>query len=179
MNYEEFIEYLERTPYVGNQEQCGTGKDYWNADLWTLEVARCLYWGKYYSIPEEFKDNKNCDPNRIKKDAQVKLSLKKSLEKIKDKANVLLIGEVGRGLDILVSNMVKKWDMIYCWDQVDYTESLSVFDNIFFIHKSSSAMIHPVMKEKHIFIMNHSIHQPSMFLNNNLVHSIIDGEILW
>ena len=60
MNYEEFIEYLERTPYVGNQEQCGTGKDY------------------------------NCDPNRIKKDAQVKLSLKKSLEKIKDKANVLL-----------------------------------------------------------------------------------------
>ncbi len=182
MTYKEFLKHVEDHPFKGNQEQCGTGNNYWNADYWTIEVARCLSF-KDYILPERFKGNRFADPNRIKRDADIKISCRSILDNIKDSADVLLIAEVGRGLDILTANMVKKWDKIYCWDHVDYSNYLTIFDNIEFIHKPSSIMMDRIMmdeiKEKHIFIMNHSLYPPANFWNDNNVHSISDGGLLW
>ena len=119
MTYKEFLKYVKENPFEGNQEQCGTGSNYWNADYWTIEVARCLSIEEYI-LPERFQGNKFADPNRIKHDADIKLSLLKILDEIKDSTDCLLICEVGRGLDILIANMVKKWK-IYCFDPVSYT----------------------------------------------------------
>jgi len=180
MNYEQFINYLKKSPFEGHQEQCGTGINYWNADYWTIEVASFLLYGDDYKIPEKFIDNRNCDPNRIKKDGGEKLAQKKILEEIKNEADVLLIGEVGRGLDILIANQVKKWEKIYCWDHVNYSKYLHIFDsNIEFLHKPSSLMINYPIQEKHIFIINHSLYSPDKFNSETNVHSIKNGELLW
>lgn len=170
-----FLNYLEKNPFEGNQEQCGGGESYWNADMWTIEVTRCLLLGDDYTIPEKLKGNRFADPNRIKKDVEIKISEKKILEQIKDSTDVLLIGEVGRGLDILIANSVKEWDKIYCWDQVDYSEQLQIFDNVEFVKKPTS-IFNPI-QEKHIFIINHTINKIDKF--KVAIHGIINGELIW
>lgn len=182
MKYIDYVNYLEENPFIGNQEQCGKGKDYWNADYWTIEVARYLHLGKDYHIPDKFKNNIHCDINRIRKDANIKLSLKSILEEQKNEASVLLIGEVGRGLDILISNSVKKWDKIFCYDQVDYSEYLKIFDNVEFIQKTTHVydptFIDIQSSFKYIFIINHSIHiKFDKF--HGAIHGIINGRMSW
>lgn len=175
----DFVYYLEANPYEGNQEQCGTGKDYWNADMWTLEVARCLLHGDDYVLPMKYKHNKFADPNRIKHDANVKRKLKNLLQEIKDSADVLLIGEVGRGLDILVANTVKKWKTIICYDQVNYQEYLRIFDNVHFIQGTTATFEPAWIAENHIFIINHSIYKKFDRFKAVSEHGIIDGEMVW
>ena len=43
---QKFLKYTVENPYEGNQEQCGVGKDYWNSDYWTMEVAAYLFLGR-------------------------------------------------------------------------------------------------------------------------------------
>lgn len=166
---QEFLKYITDNPFLGKQEECGTGKNYWNADMWTLEVAACLFLGK------EYKNNNK----RIFADAKIKGLLSDILTEIKDDADSLLVCEVGRGLDILVANMVKKWKKIYCYDHVNYKNYLK-FENIQFHHQSTYSFNPDVISEKSIMIMNHSIYRKlDKFRTNNIIHAIVDGELKW
>lgn len=176
----EFLRYLEKNPFIGNQESCGIGIHYWNADYWTIEVTRYLIERDKYTIHSKFKGNRFADPNRIRKDGNIKLSVKNILQKIKDSADCLLVCEVGRGLDIVVSNQVKKWKKIYCYDHVNYKEYLKIFNNVEFIHTSTSVFNPEIIKEKCIMIMNHSLYRDlDRFKNDNIIHAIVDGEQKW
>lgn len=174
----EFVSYLESNPFEGNQEQCGQGKDYWNADMWTMEVARCLLYGDDYTLPLKYKHNKFADPNRIKHDAEIKRKLKNLLQDIEG-IDVLLIGEVGRGLDILMANQVKEWKQIICYDQVNYKDYLDIFDNVHFIQGTTATFEPAWIPEKHIFIINHSIYRNFDRFKAVSEHGIIDGEMAW
>lgn len=177
MEYDRFIKYVESNPFVGNQEACGTGENYWNADYWTLEVAKCLMSGDSYSSEEKYNNNRNYDVNRIRKDAKIKLSVKEKLDKVKDEADHLLICEVGRGLDIIIANSVKKWKKIYCYDHVDYSPYLKIFDNVEFFKMSTSSFNPEVIKEKCIMVINHSIcTNMDRFKIDNILYRIVDGE---
>lgn len=176
----EFIEYLKKNPFKGNQEACGKGIHYWNADMWTIEVATCLLDVDNYTLPEKFKGNRFADPNRIKKDAKIKISVKNILQNIKDSADCFLVCEVGRGLDIVIANQVKKWRKIYAYDHVNYKEYLKIFNNVEFIHTSTSVFNPEIIKEKCIMIMNHSLYRDlDRFKNDNIIHAIVDGEQKW
>ena len=175
-----FIEYLESNPFIGNQESCGRGKDYWNADMWTIQVSKCLYYGYEYTVPDKFKDNCNADLNRIKSDANIKLNVMNILQDIKDSADCLLICESGRLLDGVIANQVKEWKKVYCYDHVNYEKYLNIFDNIEFIHTSTNTFDPKIIKEKCIMIMNHSLcRNLDKFKINNIIHAIVDGEVKW
>lgn len=175
----EFVHYLEANPFEGNQESCGSGLHYWTADMWTMEVARCLLYGDDYQIPMIHKHNKNADINRIRHDANVKLKLKNLVQEIKDDVDVLLIGEVGRGLDVLIANQVKEWKTIICYDQVNYKDYLDIFDNVHFIQGTTANFEPAWIGEKHIFIINHSIYKNFDRFKAVAEHGIIDGEMAW
>lgn len=177
MTYKEFLKHVKENPFIGNQEQCGTGNNYWNADYWTMEVARCLAYDDYI-LPTKFHGNKFADPNRIKKDAAIKKTIKTVLNNIKDSADCLLVCEVGRGLDIIVANMVKEWKTIYCYDHVDYKTHLNIFKNVNFIQKGTGVYEPELITDKYIVIMNHSIYPYDKFKKNS-VHGIINGEKIW
>jgi hypothetical protein len=181
MDYKQFLNYLEKNPFKGNQESCGAGVHYWNADYWTVEVTRCLIEGDKYTVPDKFKGNRNADSNRIKSDANIKLNILNILQDIKDSADSLLICEIGRGLDVLIANQVKKWKTIYCYDQVNYEKYLTnVFNNISFVRKSTGAFFPETISDECIVIMNHSICSYEKFKKNmNSVHGIIDGVLKW
>ena len=177
-----FIEYLESNPFVGHQEQCGRDKDYWNADMWTVQVSKCLYYGDKYSTPENFKDNRNYSVNEIRSNADMKLSMKKILEDIKDSADCILVCESGRLLDGIMANMVKSWKKIYCYDHVDYRKYYpkDIFDNIDFVVKNTGVFSPESISDKCIVLMNHSIHPYDKFKKyTNSVHGIINGELKW
>lgn len=177
MTYKEFLKHVKENPFIGNQEQCGTGNNYWNADYWTIEVARCLSSDEYI-LPVRFKGNKFADPNRIKKDADIKRAIKTVLESIKDSADCLLVCEVGRGLDILVANTVKEWKTVYCYDHVNYERYLKrVFNNISFLQKGTGVYMTDLIEDECIVIMNHSIYSYEKFMNTT--HGIINGELKW
>ena len=100
------------------QEARGEGKDYWCADYWTLEVAKCLYIGneRYMNdpLPRRLEGNKGFSRNEIMAAADVKRSVIKFLDAYG--GDSLLVCEVGRGLDILVAIILKQWEKIYCYD---------------------------------------------------------------
>ena len=103
MNIEEvkkFYEHLKgnQLPEEVNQEAQGFGSKKYTADMWTLDVCKCLL-------------NMDCKDYHYKP----KLRMFETLKKIKDDADTICIGEVGRGLDILIANMLKKWKVI-CYD---------------------------------------------------------------
>jgi hypothetical protein len=173
----DFLTYLKSTPYEGHQEQCGRGLNYWNADYWTIEVTRCLLFGNDYVLSNKFENNKNADPNRIKKDSNIKLLMKKNLETVNNDSDFLLICEVGRGLDVLIANNVKKWKKIYCYDHVDYGSHLSIFDNVEFFHEGTNVFNPDKIPNDLIMIVNHSLYKP--YKNKNIIHAIIDGELKW
>jgi hypothetical protein len=176
----DFLHYISNTPFDGNQESCGVGDNYWNADMWTIEVAKCLYFGSSYSMSSFFKNNGNYNIKEIIKDANIKISLYKNL-KLKSNTDSILICEVGRGLDIVIANMVRKWNKIYCYDQVNYNEYLKYFgNNIRFFHVTTSGFRNNIQKylsEDVTMICNHSIYKP--LKHEKIIHTIIDGELRW
>lgn len=116
-NFIKFIQYnlLPRDM----QEARGKGKDFWCADYWTLEVAKCLFIGneRYMNdpLPRRLEGNKSFGREEIIADSDTKLSMLNFLSTIKGPSN-LLVCEVGRGLDILVAIIAKEWNKIYCYD---------------------------------------------------------------
>lgn len=193
MNHKEierFLQYLIRNllPSYIKQEEQGEGENYWNADFWTIEVAKCLYVGdRAYLEPEytpsKFLNNKNYNKKEIINHAMIKKSMFEFLKEVKDDANELLVCEVGRGLDILIANMVKKWDKIYCYDQNKvYGNYLkSDFNNIEFYPEPTVVFDPEVVDNNTIAIINHSrLRDYTKYKNaEKIVHLIADGKLIW
>lgn len=87
------------------QEQSGEGDRLWTSDDWTIAVANCLLSG-----PDNFNDERVSRLNYhrdIVVAAERKIKMINILDSIKDSADSLFVGEVGRGLDILLALQVK------------------------------------------------------------------------
>jgi hypothetical protein len=162
-----FIEYLENNPYKGKQESCGKGETYWDSDMWTIAVAKCLYEG-----------SSNCPIGKqIKQSAENKRNM---FNRIKPLQHIpsLFVCEVGRGLDILIANMIKEWNTIYCYDHVDYKEELSQFPNVQFYHTSTHGFNTSVIQEDVLMIMNHSKCNPMLHQSDHIKGRIVDGNYI-
>jgi len=107
---------------VRNQECARWNNSLWTADLWTLGVIDKLL----NHNPEEYstEDPKEQMPNisgtmdyHLWYSSRWKIHMFEELQKIKDESDTILIGEIGRGLDLLIANMVKKWNHVLAYDQ--------------------------------------------------------------
>ena len=165
-----FYEHLKENllPDDVPQESMGKGCNLYTADDWTLDVCRTL-------IKEE--DTKH-GSNR-------KRLMLGCLQEVKDDADVVLVGEVGRGLDILIAQMVKEWKFI-CYDHNPiYKKYLNKYFNHVEFHPISSSFFldknQELINDKCIMVMNHSKVRKFELIkrNENIVHLIFDGELLW
>ena len=163
-----FHEHIKNNMLPADAPQEKRGENY-TADDWTIEVCEDLILDRK-SVSSDYK--------RL---------MYKTLQEVKDDADTLFIGEVGRGLDIIICKMVKDdWDII-CYDHNEiyknYLDRYFYYDIIFFHTMSSSYFLTDVdmIKEKCIMIMNHSkVRQFDVIeKNKNIVHLIFDGELLW
>lgn len=149
------------------QEACGKGKDFWCADYWTLEVAKCLFIGneRYMNdpLPRRLENNKSFGKEEIIADSDAKLSMLNFLSTIKGPNN-LLICEVGRGLDILVAIIAKKWNKIYCYDHNGLYESLL---RMFFESYGSKIIFTKI--STHGFDVNSDYNETTMVINRTRV----------
>ena len=79
----------------------------------------------------------------------------------KTKVSELLIGKVGRGLDILVALSVKNWNKIYCYDHNGrYEDLLNQFFpdlNIKFSISSTLNYDHSQCRNPYVMILNHAL----------------------
>jgi len=171
-----FYEHLKENqiPEDQPQEAQGLGSKRYTADMWTLEVCECLL---------------GMDCKRMPYKTQ-KLGLLESLEKVKDDADVLCVGEVGRGLDIAVANIIKEWKVI-CYDHNPiYKEYLDKYFKRVEFHKAPTSVFlekewndvySKHIKEKTIFIMDNTKCRNFKQLeeNENIVHFIYYGKLLW
>ncbi len=101
----------------------------WTDDDWHMEVAKYLLIGETnylsYNPPSRLKGNPYYNPQKLVDSGKIKIKTADALSKISAEEKTLLICEVGRGLDILVSASVKKWDRVICYDYVNYKLHLS------------------------------------------------------
>ena len=123
-----FKEHVENNPVMPiKNQQCQirkgkgllNGKVYklWTADMWTIEICDHL-------LNSKANENKySYDyPNKGELGYQVwetwkhKVNMYKNLIRIKDKSDAIIIGEVSRGVDLLLAQMVKDWKHIYAYD---------------------------------------------------------------
>jgi len=162
-----FNEHVKDNMLPADVPQERRGKNY-SADDWTIEVCEDLI---------EDRESLSSSYKRL---------MYKVLQEVKDDADTIFIGEVGRGLDILICLMVKEWENIICYDHNDiykqYLDKYFWYD-IDFHPMSSSLFLSDVnvIKEKCIMIMNHSkVRQFDVIeKNKNIVHLIFDGKLLW
>jgi len=191
-NIENFYKHLIENLIPDNvtQEAAGHGEERYTADNWTMDMCRCMIEGTdsfRKEVPPEFKDSPGYINNLIISHVKLKYKAYEHLKKIKDDADVLCIGEVGRGLDILISQMVKEWEWIICYDHnpiyKEYLNRYFYYDMTF--HGVSSSYFlkenHNMIKDKTIMVINHSnLRQFDIIKKNkNIVHLIFDGEIKW
>lgn len=137
----------------------------WTADYWTIEVAKCLLLGNERYLtdppPRRLEGNPNFDREGIIHDVEFKRAVREHLLSLKDKVGSLLIGEVGRGLDILVASTVKKWDKVYCWDpNFRYGPLLKrffgEFGDINFIVSPTHSFDYSILEEEVVMVLNHA-----------------------
>jgi hypothetical protein len=175
------------------QETCGTSKNFWSADFWTIELCKCLYLDnqKYEKsrLPKWLHNKQHQHIQEILIAYEIKNKMFQELIKVKNDSNNLLICEVSHGIDILVSLQIKKWDNIYCYDQVNlYGPILQEFfqENynlkpIFFSTSSYAFNLNQIQSNDYIVISNQctSLKWPETyikFLNNEkTIHLIRDG----
>lgn len=172
---------------VTDQECCGEGKDFWCADWWTIEVAKYLFEGKTnysaYDPPRRLEGNCHFSKNNIITDGEVKEKVYDHLKRLKDDAESILIGEVGRGLDIVVAELVKQWKTIYCYDSnYRYEKYLKELwgDRVDFLSCPTVNFDPSYIKEKVIVVVNHSkeVEFKSWKESSNFVHIIVNGNLL-
>jgi hypothetical protein len=151
------------------QEAKGTGNQRRTADDWTLEFCECLMNGRKDVFGYDYK-----------------VKMHKQLLELKNDADVLCVAEVGRGLDILFSNSVKKWKKVICYDHNPiYDDYLHrYFDDSVEFHNVSTHVfvdnIDDYIKEKCIMVINHT-HFRKFYLikeNKNIVHLIFNGDLI-
>jgi hypothetical protein len=175
------------------QEACGKDNSFWCADWWTIEVCKCLYLGieKYNKsrIPKWLQGKTRSRDPSILQAYEYKSKMFSVLTQIKDDADDLLICEVSHGMDILIALQVKKWNNIYCFDQVSgYGPLVEKFfqDNynikpIFFYTSTYAFKIDEIPSKGFISISNHSTSLrwedtfPRFLNNEKTIHLIRDG----
>lgn len=172
------------------QEARGEGKDFWCADYWTLEVAKCLYIGneRYMNdpLPRRLEGNGGFSRNEIMAAADVKRSMIKFLSSFGE--DNLLVGEVGRGLDILVAIIFEQWNKIYCYDSNGlYGKYLEEFfspykDKIIFTETPTHNFDVKAIKEDTVMVINHTrtgIDAGIKFFEcPNIIYIIKDGKLI-
>jgi len=110
---------LDTTLPFTHQEARGTGDEFMCCDWWCFEILR-------YLIEGEDKFLNSVSPYEIMNipgvrthfmgTAHSKIRVFDFLDKIKSDSDVLVIGEMARGLEILWACFLKDWKKIYCWD---------------------------------------------------------------
>ena len=168
-----FYEHLKENQIPSNvtQEAQGYGSKRYTADMWTLEVCECLL-GMPCKPSEHYKKQKEW--------------LLESLEKVKNDADKICIGEVGRGLDIVIASMIKQWDVI-CYDHNPIYRGLldKYFKDVEYICTSTNDFIdnrsEKLIKEKTIFIIDNTKCRnfEALEKNKNIVHLIFYGKLEW
>jgi len=137
------IEFMKFTQFMTaylvplyDQHYVGEGKNFWCVDWWTIEVAKYLFNGKEIYLndppPWRLRNNRNFNKEMIIKDGDIKLSMFEALKEVKDSTDNLLICEVGRGLELVFANHIKKWKTIYCYD---YNPLYKDLLNMYFVEK--------------------------------------------
>lgn len=95
----------------------------WCADWWTIEMGKILIYGedayKLDPLPRVLKNNHLFTHEYQVTTGNFKLNMLKLLKEHKDYSDTLIVCECGRGMDILLANMVKPWKKIYCYDHND------------------------------------------------------------
>lgn len=162
---EKFIKHLEDNPVLPlkNQECCGIGKNFWCADWWTIETAKCLLYGENVyrdsNLSSRFNNNRNFSKNNIIGDANRKLKMVEILKNHLNLTDSILVCEVGRGLDILIAEYLKSWETIYCYDSNDiYEEYLTSLwgDKVKFAHLPTSKYDLDIIDGEFIAVHNHA-----------------------
>lgn len=185
--------FLQYTQYhlvypMENQETCGGGKDFWCSDWWTIEVAKCLYIGedRYLSepIPRRLSDNNSFSQQDTIKAVNLKKRSLSCLSELKDVSSSLFIPQIGRGIDLLLANLIKSWKNIYCFDMVDYQKYLEECfheNTIHFKAVPESAYTLNNIEEKSIAIVNNKLIKDkpmqSLLQHDKIVKIIHMGEI--
>lgn len=164
----------------------GTYPNMWTDDDWHMEIAKYLLVGKSnylsYNPPSRLKGNPYYSPEKLVEIGDAKLKTADILSGISAEANVLLICEVGRGLDILIANSIKTWNKIICYDYVDYRAHLSsMFPNsiIEFLLSRSEEIQFDNVQQSTIAIANDIKCPEKDFLRSKLIASSNIVKVIW
>ena len=161
----DFLQYTaENLIFPLDKQECtGAGADFWCADWWTIEVAKCLFIGniRYLNdpIPKRLEGNKNFALQDGIKSADMKRNILTSLIELKDTCSSLFIPQIGRGIDLLLANLVKPWENVYCFDVVNYEQYLKGFftNKIHFKPVAESGYDLNNIEEESIAIINEAL----------------------
>ena len=184
---------LDRPIPSASQERIGSKGDYYTADDWSMEILKCLIMGKeaYLNSPpaKYLRGDKHAHQTKLARDAIRKENMLKVLQTVKDDARDLLVCEAGRGIDILLSSMVKKWDTIHCYDSnshesdegnLYFKEKLGM--PISFVTCNTGLYKFADISRPTIAVANHTmLGRPgaTKILNNkNIIHLIKDGRLI-
>lgn len=168
------------------QEACGTWPNIWCCDFWNLETVRCLMMGdkKYAEVGSWEYIYDVSYKSDVRTSAELKLNGLVKLEQYKDETDTLLIPECSRGIDILITNTIKKWKIITYDRNPLYCELAKRYwkDQIIDC-KVSATHMYPFdeISEKCIIYANgmHYVEDLMKKINNpNFIKVICDGALL-
>lgn len=126
---QKFLQFIQNTllPF-DKQETVKQDRFWWCYDWWCIEILKYLInEDRLYQLdtpPHRLRNNPFFNKAEITKQAHYKLAMLASLDKVKELASVLCVCESGRGIDIVLANMIKKWDTISCYDSVEFYQKL-------------------------------------------------------
>ncbi len=176
-----------------SQEHIGSEGQWWTADWWSIEVLTCLIEGQktYLKMesPDYLKGNKTWNRKRIAHYTNMKDNMVSILHCVKDDANELLVCEMGRGIDILLASMVKKWDTIHCYDnnyhdgdEVNLYFKKGLHMPINFVTDRSSLYKFADIYKPTILVANSTrigkIRAKELLANQNIIHIINNGRLI-
>ena len=105
---------------LDKQEAIFRDGKWWCADWWTIEVLKCLFLGeKTYRDelpPRRLRNNGIFSIDNIVADTNNKLNMMDVMRSVNGWSHLLLVCEVGRGIDILLASLVQDWQSIYVYD---------------------------------------------------------------
>lgn len=184
---------LDRLIPLKSQEYIGSEGQWWTADWWSIEVLTCLIEGReaYLKMepPDYLRGNNTWSRKRITHYNFMKNNMVSILRCVKDDADELLVCEVGRGIDILLASMVKKWTNIYCYDS-NYHEGGEI--NLYFkkglgmpigfVTSPSSKYKFEDISRSTILVANSTrigkFRARKLINNKNIVHIIKNGRLI-
>ena len=102
----------------------------WTCDEWHQEVLKYMVNGeKYFSlpVPSYFQyDDVQSVRETFKKYGEKKFWSYDAMQTVKDLSDTLIVAEMGRGIDLLLALLVKKWKQVIVYDKNIYYGDLVV-----------------------------------------------------